>query len=143
MLLIPDDNPASFRLGLLSFLLGHVAYVIAFAGRGLDAGAAAWAGALLVIPVLLTLRWLHPHVPRELVWPVRAYIAVITCMLISAAATRTGPGSWAILIGASMFYVSDLAVARDRFIHPGLRNHLWGLPLYYGGQLVLAGSVMS
>jgi hypothetical protein len=43
-----------------------------------------------------------------------------------------------ILLGAGLFYVSDLAVARDRFIAPGFANAAWGLPLYYGGQLVLA-----
>ena len=29
-------------------------------------------------------------------------------------------------------------VARDRFIAPGFANAAWGLPLYYGAQLVLA-----
>ena len=37
-----------------------------------------------------------------------------------------------------MFVVSDLAVARDNFVTPGFTNRLSGLPLYYGGQLLLA-----
>jgi len=44
----------------------------------------------------------------------------------------------ALLAGALSFYVSDLAVARDRFVAPGFSNRLWGLPLYYGGTLLLA-----
>jgi hypothetical protein len=40
-----------------------------------------------------------------------------------------------------MFFVSDLAVARERFIEHTFLNKTWGLPLYYGGQLLLATSV--
>jgi hypothetical protein len=40
--------------------------------------------------------------------------------------------------GALLFYLSDLAVARDRFVRPGLANRLVGLPLYYAGQVLLA-----
>jgi len=43
-----------------------------------------------------------------------------------------------LLTGALMFLVSDLAVARDRFVAQGFINRLWGLPLYYAAQLVLA-----
>ncbi|MCP4006145.1 MAG: lysoplasmalogenase, partial [bacterium] len=46
-----------------------------------------------------------------------------------------------ILLGALMFYVSDLAVARDRFVATGFDNRIWGLPLYYCGQLVLASTI--
>ncbi len=45
------------------------------------------------------------------------------------------------LAGAVSFYVSDLSVARDRFLAPGFSNRIWGLPLYYGGQPLLAWSV--
>ena len=45
------------------------------------------------------------------------------------------------LTGAAMFCVSDLSVARDRFVSPGFVNGAWGLPLYFGGQLLLAASV--
>lgn len=40
-----------------------------------------------------------------------------------------------------MFWCSDLAVARDRFIAPGFVNRLWGLPLYYAAQVAFAWSV--
>lgn len=31
-----------------------------------------------------------------------------------------------------------LAVARNRFVAPGFANELWGVPLDYGGQILLA-----
>jgi hypothetical protein len=31
-------------------------------------------------------------------------------------------------------------VARDQFVAPGYKNRLWGLPLYFGSQMLLAWS---
>ncbi len=46
-----------------------------------------------------------------------------------------------ILLGAISFYLSDLFVARDRFLKDAFVNRLVGLPLYYLGQFLLAFSV--
>ena len=80
--------------------------------------------------------------------PVYAYIAVISTMVVFAVATRAhDPGppdehtGAVIVAGAFLFYLSDLAVARDRFVAPGFWNRAWGLPFYYGGQIVLALTV--
>ena len=43
-----------------------------------------------------------------------------------------------ILAGALAFYLSDLFVARHRFVQQGFSNRLAGLPLYYAGQFCLA-----
>ncbi len=139
--LIPQNRPSVFRAGILSFLLGHVAFAVAFAGRGFDVLAAGAAVLLLIVPVYFVVRWLRPHVPRDMVVPVYAYVAVISAMLICAAASIASAGRPAILLGATMFYLSDLAVARDRFVAPGMTNRVWGLPLYYGAQLILASTV--
>ena len=44
----------------------------------------------------------------------------------------------AVMTAAVAFYVSDVSVARDRFVAPGFGNRIWGLPLYYGAQLLFA-----
>jgi uncharacterized membrane protein YhhN len=44
-------------------------------------------------------------------------------------------------VGASLFYLSDLFVARNRFVKKEYVNRLVGLPLYYTGQYLLALSV--
>jgi uncharacterized membrane protein YhhN len=140
VLLIPDSRK-SFLLGLVSFLLGHVAFACAFAARGLDP---AWlAGALLPVgfAVVLALRWLGPHVEAPMRAPVRAYVAVISAMVLAAAGTVGAAGRPSILMGALAFYVSDLAVARQRFVVKTFWNKSWGLPLYYGAQLILASTV--
>ena len=71
--------------------------------------------------------------------PVLAYIAVIGAMVALAA----GTGEPRLLAGAALFYLSDLCVARDRFVRPGLPNRLVGLPLYYGAQALLATALAS
>jgi len=138
VLLIPKNRPSLFRAGLFAFLLGHVAYALAFASKGLDTGAAGASALVLGIIGIAVLRWLRPAVPDSLLLPVRAYVIVISAMLLCAVGAVVYGGDSRILLGAGLFYVSDLAVARDRFIAPGFANAAWGLPLYYGGQLVLA-----
>jgi len=141
VLLVPRERPGVFRAGILAFLLGHVAYAAAFFGSGVSPAGAAIAAAVLAGPVLLVVRWLGPHVPPDLAPAVYAYVVVITAMLVGAAGTTAAGRDPAILLGAGLFYVADLAVARDRFVAPGFANAAWGLPFYYGAQLVLAGTL--
>jgi uncharacterized membrane protein YhhN len=72
---------------------------------------------------------------------VRAYVVVISAMVASAAGAFGADGGPALLAGAAGFFASDLAVARERFVAPSFTNKLWGLPLYYASQLLLASTV--
>ena len=141
VLLVPKGARGTFLAGLGSFLIAHLAYAVAFALRGLDPEACVVAALGLAGPAWVAARWLWPHVPRRMRAPVGAYVVVITAMLVLALGARGFPGQVVIALGASAFFVSDLAVARERFVAPGFGNKLWGLPLYYGGQLALAASV--
>ena len=140
VLLIPQARQA-FLVGLVSFLLGHLAFAFAFAQRGIALGLGAVALLAALASGLVFLLYCEPHVPAALRHPVRIYVAAISLMLACAAGTVAKAGDPSILLGALMFWLSDLAVARDRFIAPGPWNRLWGLPLYYGAQLVLASTV--
>lgn len=137
VLLIPKDRRA-FLAGLVSFLLGHVAYCAAFAMRGLDLGWTLGAGAASAMIAVPVLRWLWPHVEPKMRVPVACYVLVITAMVALAFGTWAARGDARILVGAVGFYLSDLAVARERFVRTSFNNRLWGLPLYFGAQLVLA-----
>lgn len=141
VLLIPRGSPRCFRAGLFSFLLGHLAFAGAFVARGLDGLTVFGVGGAAAVMAWLVLRWLRPHLPRNMAAPVHAYVVVISAMAVCAAGTVGRAGVPRILVGALMFYVSDLAVARDRFLAPNFANKTWGLPLYFGGQLLLATSV--
>lgn len=124
---------AWFLAGLGVFLAGHLAYVVAFAHR---APPATWLSPLAALPVAaaaLALAWLWPHVGR-LRGPVIAYVATIAAMAVAAVTVRIP----LVTLGALLFFASDLAVARERFVAPGFINRAWGLPTYYSGQLLLA-----
>ena len=132
-----------FLAGLGSFLLGHVGYCVAFVVLGVDVQTALTAAPLLAIPAFLVDRWLGDHVQADMRLPVRAYILVISLMLALAIGAWREGASHLLLIGAASFYLSDLSVARDRFIEQALVNRLWGLPAYYLGQLCLALSLLG
>lgn len=127
--------------GLGVFLTGHVAYIAAFAGA---VPVSAWNPWVLVGVAACSLAagwWLWPHLDRRR-YAVAAYISVITVMVwgaVSGALTPYLPLGSA--VGAVAFYLSDLAVARNRFVAKAFVNRLVGLPLYYAGQVLLALTV--
>ena len=137
VLLLGTSRPM-FLGGLVAFLSGHLAYVGAFAVAGLNPLAAAVALALLAASAVPVYRWLRPNLPPGMVGPVMAYMVVISLMVAGAAGRVAAEASPRIILAAAMFYVSDLAVARNRFVAPGPMNRLWGLPLYYGAMALLA-----
>ena len=134
-----------FLFGLVSFLLGHVFYVICFFYVA-DISQWTWIGCLVGLLVSgLVFLWLRPHLGSMLI-PVIAYIIVITVMVIGAwtvlGDTKLSyAGRLLVFIGAVSFYLSDLFVARDRFLKSEFTNRLIGLPMYYCGQFLLAFSV--
>ena len=134
-----------FRLGLVSFLLGHVWYFVAFL-RISPTGPATWAAGIAAAGVgIVIFRWLRPHLGAMKI-PVILYIVVISAMLCGAVSVGADPGlrpAARVLVGAGalLFYLSDLFVARHRFVRTEFFNRLIGLPLYYTGQFLIAFSV--
>jgi uncharacterized membrane protein YhhN len=77
--------------------------------------------------------------------PVLAYIVVISIMVCAACGIAGNPNLPAsaratIFAGAILFYLSDLFVARQRFVVNAHANRVVGLPLYYAAQFLLAFS---
>lgn len=142
VLLIARTQKA-FLAGMGAFALGHAAYIAAFSANWAEFSLlTAATGAAMLVLAGGALRWLWPHLD-VFRGPVAAYAAIIAVMVFASAGTAP-PGAnapaWAVIAGAAGFAVSDLAVARDQFVKPALLNKLWGLPLYYGSQLLLASS---
>ena len=141
VLLIPRERPGLFLAGIASFLLAHLAYCGAFATAGLAPDALFLSGGLSLIAALGALAWLRPSLSGLFARAVPLYIAAIASMLALAGSATALAGRPEFLVGAGLFAVSDLFVARDRFVAPGFLNAAIGLPLYFAGQLVLATSV--
>ena len=135
----------AFRIGLVAFLLGHVGYIVAFTMLARP-GVAMWVTAVAAVPVsTIVYARLLPFL-NGMRPPVMGYVVVITLMLITAGALYGASGYSAtgrllVINGALAFYLSDLFVARQRFVHASFYNRLIGLPLYYLGQFQIAYSI--
>jgi uncharacterized membrane protein YhhN len=142
LLLMPEDDRC-FLGGLLAFLAGHLLFSIAFLHLPMNPAALA----LGTLPALLlfsgSIIWLRPHLTDIMRRAVPIYILVITAMLITAIGTAGHQASPWIIAGAWGFALSDLAVARRQFIAGGRLASIWGTPLYFLSQMLLAYSVSA
>lgn len=134
-------SEAMFLAGLGAFLLAHVAYVTAFMSHGYRRSWVMIAAVPITVLAIAVWTWLEPHTAPGMRIPVAAYIAVISVMVIMALGTRGAGGSVLIVAGALMFFLSDLSVAALRILQTDYATYVWGLPLYFGGQVCLALSV--
>jgi uncharacterized membrane protein YhhN len=136
-----------FLAGMAAFFMGHLSYVVAFAPRADLSGVVGLATVGIAVIGVGILVWLLPRLGR-LKAPVAAYILIISTMLSAAVAVAVNPmnpaaGRGWVFAGALLFYLSDLFVARNRFVREQFINRLIGLPLYYAGQFILAFSVAA
>jgi uncharacterized membrane protein YhhN len=160
----------SFQLGIVAFAAAHIAYILAFLRNNhLDTldwtpftatfvGTmlfAKWvgviypsAGASSSLPLYRRSNVLNLAVPRDLRPLVLIYAIIISSMLGVAVSTtpKSSPGQQQQrVLGAAMFVVSDVFVAKDAFgKRTGRRGWLEaavGFGLYFWGQMFLAGTV--
>lgn len=166
----------AFKLGVLAFAAAHGAYIAAFLKH--TQGPINWAmfGGVFLGNMLFAkaLGCIYPSAPAasssqagvgnlmnlnvqgEMRPLVTGYAAIISGMLAAAASTAAPGAAWGLqrIVGASMFVVSDLFVAKDAFgvkepsaegVHTGKPNKWYklavGWGLYFWGQMVLAGTV--
>ncbi len=134
----------AFLIGLVAFLIGHVAYVVGIAHALPPARWLAEAHVLAALPVIVAAVAVKRLWPKlgGLAVPVLIYVIAIVAMVIGAYAARaTLPRGQVLALGATLFFASDLAVARDRFLARDIHNKLYGLPAYYLGQLLIAWAI--
>lgn len=138
-LMLPRDR---FVAALVSFLLAHLCYIGAF-GFGVSARTPLIAGALLLYGIVL-LRVLWRGLGRLRV-PVIVYAAVLLAMAWQAWEwSVTGePGRIAAAAGATLFVISDSALAVDRFARPFRHARALILATYYAAQTLIALSASA
>lgn len=136
-LMFPDRL---FRMGLVSFLIGHVFYIFAFTsgvGFGFTVSILLPVGVFGGIVFLL----LRPHL-KTMLWPVVVYILVI-CLMATQAWSRWSEigGSLQAALGAALFLISDAILALNRFRKPFRRARAMNLSTYFLAQWLIALSV--
>ena len=137
-----------FILGLIAFLLGHVAYLIGFNTPPPQA-TTAWSFGLAVVIGLGSVRVLRRIVgsirakgQNRTVAPVLVYGTVITLMLLAAMLTLFRPdwnASAALLVsfGAALFYFSDIVLAWHRFVAPIKNGRMLNIGMYHLAQIAI------
>lgn len=132
------ETQLAFLAGLGAFLLAHIAYTTAFFVSGVNRTWALTAAVPIAAIAIIVSVWLAPHIPAQLVIPVRLYTVVISLMVVAAIGTRGRGASALIVSGAVLFFLSDLSVAALRLVQVDYPTYVWGLPLYYAAQVCLA-----
>jgi alkenylglycerophosphocholine/alkenylglycerophosphoethanolamine hydrolase len=130
-----------FELGLGSFLLGHLAYIGAALGSGHNNTSLLVAGSVGAPVAGLLIGWpLWKALEKSrLRWPVMAYTAVTTALMMAVART----GLFFALTGAVTFAASDTLLGQTRFLRP--RDDLrWIVHcLYHVGQALLVIGLLN
>lgn len=143
LLLIAKDAPRALKAGMLAFGVGHLLFSAAFVGHGLVPAAALTGAAVALGLATWVWRWLRPQLGPEDRRAVLGYLIVIAAMLSCALGAAAAGAPAPAAAGAALFAISDLAVARDRFVARSFASTLWGLPAYYAAQLLLAAGAAS
>jgi uncharacterized membrane protein YhhN len=142
VLLALTGNKKWFVLGIGAFLLAHVAYALAFGMIGSETSRLPLVAPLVVLTLAGIGVWLRTHLTGIFVLAVPAYLLAIGVMLIMAWLVPNSLIQFWVMTGATLFAISDVFVARNRFVSPAFENRLIGLPIYYVAQLMLAYSVV-
>ena len=142
-----------FVPGLIAFLLAHVAYIVGL-NTPFPNVSPIWSLGIALVLALTASRILRRLIAgvrqkglRQLVIPVGLYGTVITLMLLSALLTlytsnwRTS-ASALVVLGAVLFYFSDITLAWNKFVNPIKNGRLANMILYHLGQFALVAGVI-
>jgi uncharacterized membrane protein YhhN len=141
-----------FMLGLINFLLGHVAYLIGF-NTPLPQETTFWSIGFAIVIGLGSVRVLRRIVgsirakgQKRLVVPVIVYGTVITLMLLAAMLTLfrldwDATAALSVSFGAALFYFSDIVLAWNRFVNPIKNGRVLNIGMYHLGQIMIVVGV--
>ncbi|MCX7811231.1 MAG: lysoplasmalogenase [Leptospiraceae bacterium] len=133
---LTNSEEVYFKLGLSSFLIGHIFYIIYF----IKYFKFNFKGLLISLIILFASigvsYWIIPNLQQDLKIPVLVYIFVITTMAI----TTNFYQYWNIyaVVGAVLFLISDSMIAINQFVQPFPYAQLGIMLFYYLGQWGIA-----
>jgi uncharacterized membrane protein YhhN len=133
-------GPGNFLVGAGAFLLAHVCFIGSYVLRGVRPTHVAMASAVLAVAMVLVVILIGRHVPNpnELSF-VLIYWTALSAML--ATAWGIAPADWYLRWGSLIFYLSDLFVARWRYLDSSPINGFFCYPLYYTACLLLGFAI--
>ncbi|UUY51892.1 lysoplasmalogenase [Streptomyces yangpuensis] len=124
------DAEAAFLVGMGSFALGHVCYLVLFGKRPANP----LLGGAYTLALLGTVALLWGDLPADLRIPVAGYSLLLTAMAFRSSALGLRAG-----IGGALFLLSDTLIATGVAEWPQLpRPDFWIMATYLAAQYLLA-----
>ncbi len=149
---VTETNELLFLLGLASFLVTHILYVLGFQKeiRAVEGPKLLNRKPHLAIPVLLLFGGLmfvlYDSIEPAMKVPVIVYASVITLMVLNAL-NRNGKVSALsfklVLTGAVLFMISDSLIAINKFVQPIPMPGFFIMLLYIAGQYLIARGTIN
>ena len=151
LLLIPE-GVKWFTAGGISFMVSHVFFILSYLRQtDLSAVRPLPAAALVLLftgASLIFFRYLKPHLPKKLFWPMLLYLILNGLMNCSAwlrYMTLRNTGGLVTAAGALLFFLSDSSLFLVRFHkNSPLKTHFWVMLTYSLGELlIILGLIMG
>ncbi len=148
LLMFQQNHELFFIAGLLSFLIAHIAYIIAFRSSIKNyhlLKEKPWFILLIFIYGILFLYFLYPNL-NDLLIPVTVYAIVICGMLIFAILRFKNVKTnsfWLTLLGALLFVLSDSTIAINKFLYPFSLAYPVIIASYAIGQYLIIKGLVS
>jgi len=132
--LLDLDRSRNFQLALVTFLTGHVFYIIIFLMNSkFDKKQLPYLVAIVLYTIIVG--YFLKDISQDFLIPVMAYLAVISIMTISAFLMKDY--SWYIRIGALVFMFSDTVIAINKFLTPIPYSTVFNIGLYFTAQILI------
>ncbi|MFK8005397.1 MAG: lysoplasmalogenase [Saprospiraceae bacterium] len=149
LMFVESKGEHFFLFGLVSFLVTHTLYAVAFFKTVSWKNGFLWKNKWIVIPFLIFFlgfqNYLLPDVEEAMQIPVTVYSCVIIVMVLAALNWNTFVESKAfqfVFLGALLFMFSDSIIALNKFKSTVPQAHIWIMSLYLLGQyLIVRGGI--
>ncbi len=141
--LLSRKRVSLFKSGMAAFAIGHLLYIIAakqIISQDLSAGIYIGTWLIGIVLGLATFYVLKPNLSQDMLWPVGIYTLIISAMIVYALQTDFTGAHKYFLLAAILFAISDVFVARDRFIKASPKNAFVITPFYFAAQALFAFS---
>ena len=151
-LLLMKKGTKWFAAGGIAFMVSHLFFILSYT-RQIDFAALPVLPAILLIAAfvsvsLLLFRFLRPHLPKPLFYPMLAYLilnGLMNCFAWFRSMAIGGAAGLITAVGALLFFVSDSSLFFVRF-HKGsrLKTHFWVMLTYSLGEfLIVLGLILG
>ena len=150
VLLIPK-GVKWFTAGGIAFMVSHVFFILSYSRQIDFAALPKWL--LIVFPAafiaasLILFKYLRPHLPKALFYPMLLYLLIngaMNCFARFRAVTVGGAAGIITAVGALLFFISDSSLFYVRFHkNSRLKTHFWVMLTYSLGEfLIILGLIM-